>query len=1102
MKNFGLALLVFLLSPLSFSEVDLSPQYCEVFNEINNIDLRADFSENKTIYKRVCIDETVQDLTFSDIVNNATFINQTIKKGSKQNFLNGLKAFTSKKIKNRVLTYTKLPGVKANKFKIEQLDYCIEQNENNIKFKNKKNSVKKLRSKKYIDLPDTIPYDLFQANNFKLVLQAKSIIEKLNRYKKNMKDRAQDINFNKEKNKGRIKRNSEINDELNFIRNRDQDKTDQTISRLETELFALSSKEPWLFDFGRNFTPSSEFLERDYRFSSVGEIFIKDLPNDVKTNLEFLQSKNYDEFLKSHPSLENHFNNLLGNDKLKDETILKINKKLEEDLSEANALCKEEKDRLHHFPQLVEEYINQELAKANSTLDAFRLQAAYCEALEKNQLDEKGLSSWVTGPAIAASVGGSLLLLANPVGLIGGVAYALVTAGGTTLAFDTTKTFVENMHHINEINQVHQIGLTDIDKIISANDEVYINLAEGVASLSSAGAGNVIKFFKNKDKLKEMEKWMSENLDALSEVNNPNAMVGLVSSRHDGTVHDYIEDFDRMDEINKREGVRKLNHIIRKKNEKGTRNLLNVVAAKYQTKEYIETLKKIRNDSGKESDEAFDNAYAILKKHNNYDKDYQEIIKEGYLNRAKASELAKYKGVPISEREPLTIYLPKIDQKTGEIISSQGDIGRKVTYTDPGVFKEDLEMYTEKFKASFNFNINEESSSLIGKSQLSERLQEQASLRRKISRMKAELESVPNDELNSRQLALKKELRLSYKKPRLYPRDLEASIQEKLEKTAEYKELGRLVLHNLTARQFWKSPLEEPSKLTGKLAVFAGYTTVVGSGTTAVFTNIFDESSQSGAIGKLRAEFANGIDVVARSVLNATADEKQCARELRGWSFRNTCLIPLMKRYLGVELAERKFDSTKSLLSNPVARQKAREYMKFLLRLKVFDGTGEVNQLISQELPKTSAEVGIEVLNNQINKVVENEISIKRQELSKKLSKNISQEQRNKLLEEAQFLLSKESEVAARTQLIADLAYETDPIEREKKIQAINEKYNELATVTELIDQKALAASMVEYGSLPADIVNALEELSVNVAKDDVILKQLNFLNSPTLGDN
>ena len=99
-------------------------------------------------------------------------------------------------------------------------------------------------------------------------------------------------------------------------------------------------------------------------------------------------------------------------------------------------------------------------------------------------------------------------------------------------------------------------------------------------------------------------------------------------------------------------------------------------------------------------------------------------------------------------------------------------------------------------------------------------------------------------------------------------------------------------------------------------------------------------------------------------------------------------------------------------------------------------------------------------------------------------------------------LLSKETELAYRTQLLTDLINETDPEKKEKMLEEINTKYAEIASIAEIADQKAIAASMIEYGNLDSDLVYELESFLPEVANDDPILKELNFLNSPKLGED
>ena len=1079
-----------------YAQVNLSPKYCEVFNSLNNPEIRAKYSNKKNPYKAVCIDNKKQDLSFSEMVDNYGLIKQSLKQNEADKFAKGLKAFAAEKIKNKLLIYTKLPGIKAKKRYVDALNHCIAEKESYLELEYKSTHTKKqTRNEAYIDYEDTIPFGLFQANNLELVLQAKSMIQKINKYKENLKKRKLELSLEKEKYKQRIKRSNEVNTAIEEIKDTQSEQTEVAIQNLENKLFKLAGKESWLFEFGRSFDPTDNFLDRTYELSSIGEMFTEDLPKEVEDNIDFLQTDNYEAFLKAYPNLDNHYQKILANKELELKVKDKINKKIEEDMISANDMCLDEKERLHHFPELVESYMNEKLKSATNVMDAYKMQGAYCQTLKDNPLDDKGLSDWVTTPALISSIGGGVVLLMNPAGIVAATAYGLVTVGGAALAVDGAQTFIENLNFIDEINQVKQLGLTDLDMLISAQDNKYTDIGISVAQALGFGIGGGVKIYRAKDKLIDLHKKVQQNRKALADENNPDAMINLVKSRHDRTIEDYKDDPKRMKNINKRNKYRKLNKFLRGKQADGERNLFNIVAAKYHTKEYLEMLKAIRSPSLKKSDDAYKDAEAMIKRYENYEDDTKKIIQDAYLARARAKELEKYADQDISPRKPIYITLPKIDAN-GKIVPGN----RTVEYTDPGTFNEDLKRYKYEFDSAFHQNIQEEGSELIGKALLNERLLEQAYLRRKIDRMHDELKALDPEEVSDAQLKLTTRARVALKKERLFPNDENAAIQEIEEFKAEKKEFGRIVLNFVTAKQYGKNALEAPSKLSGKLAMYAGYTAVVGGTGVTAATVWFDESTQSGTIGKLRAEFKKSIDVTTRSVLDATADETLCAREWRGWSFRNACLIPLMGRYLGVELAERKFDPTKSLLNNPVARQKAREYMKFLLRLKIFDGTGEINQIIDQNLAQTAEEVALEVFLEKINRVSEQKIIKARNKLTEDYKTAKTAEEKDKIFEEAKRLIGEEAQIALRSQMITKIMHEEDPEKKQAMLEQLDKEYSEVATIVEKANLDAMAKSTIEDGHLDKDTISDLEGFITDVQEEDSILSQLNILNSPKLG--
>ena len=268
---FRLLLSSILLSPLLTSAEVKRPSYCEVLDKMYDYDFRKELAKNKDQVFQNCVGIDNKVINFDDLLDNAYSINKAVHQQESIEFKHKLRDTLVKKNYESMLKYTNIPGLSLSAKHTNGITSCLGFDNTKLNLKDEEGAT-----------------ETFVYRNFQLAYQAKGIIHTLKKAReefnavteKYLKFKAQEFREQRLNRTGVVDKNSVFNLHVRKTFEKAKREYEKKVSFHQAKLFRLVKSEPWLFDVGRNWSPSN-FLDKEIKLSSIGERFVSKMPKTL-----------------------------------------------------------------------------------------------------------------------------------------------------------------------------------------------------------------------------------------------------------------------------------------------------------------------------------------------------------------------------------------------------------------------------------------------------------------------------------------------------------------------------------------------------------------------------------------------------------------------------------------------------------------------------------------------------------------------------------------------------------------------------------------------------------------------------------------------------
>lgn len=1005
-----------------------TPAYCKHYDQIYGIregrivndDTGVLYTPNVEVFSE-CINDLFVTLSIDNLLEHWSLVNDNFLSRSNTRYNNHLKRHALELLIRQVSSYEGLAQFQSSELDGELLS-CLEDIDEDLK------DLLLQQRQQGIQLNNALTNEYLD-DAFEKALLAQTLVHLIDQTREE---------FEREKNRVIGPRGQRQSREIQEVLENDFTRTTET---LQDALRTLSLSSPLLFTTSNRFSITNWFNSQ-LETSSFQRQLIGEIPTEILDTLKssfdseegFFNFQSFDEIASSsdlRPQIDQYKEQYLSSHR--DEIKLSLNEVNENYIDgiyeNMASVCEEEDSPLHLNQELVnslsrEIFQNNTLSDEEKTEELLALQAWHCYAWRESPPSDIGGLTWARIGGFGSLGVGALLWLSAPitgVGAIGGTYF--MAAGGALLTGQSVADHINYRPLHQQYQTSYHLGWADRLSLAHSRDR-QLDIASEIALDATGGlAGAGARFVRLPSQLNvgriAQNRAARESDDPVADVDG---YYSLIMDRHEGRIPTggFVDDMSAL--------LRRFTG-----SEDAPRVLL-------RDGDFSPMLATITRSSGNPADRniAFADLQARIDRYNDYPERVRDAVRQGRNAREILDANLVY-GQHLRahhfRRDPRTGEYPQLPELPDgyEVFRTPNDSlalryrvvqrdesGREVLvdrvedFTDYESFLSFVGDENRRYQMAYSFNVSDE---VLRRSDIFNELDDQARLYRELSIVRSSLIRQGNNidpqtgyyaNLSDRQNLYIEQLNdLLYHNPELLPRSDAVRAFSLAENRAERRALllpnflrTRNSKYSEEAQQIVNSGLPRARAILAPMGLYTGF-----SSTGVILTSTSERLSLRYAYEDLKEALREASRsfhaiIYQDAPVRFTAEEMNCARQARGWSVENACLLELLNQQVMIHasIRERREEDYNMHEDEELIRE-VRSYIRDFYQLREFFNEGKRTEISQSQMREVANEAAEQAVVEYIREyALENGIRlIENEELAGRMSVDPANELRRRL---------------------------------------------------------------------------------------------------------